>query len=188
MAFNQWLIGINGAEVCQENIPHTMTPPLPAWTVDTSKCLVHDVMLLVIKSQVWLCHLWPWAETKIDQNRLQLTIISVFSCPVLVSLTSQQFQPSILGWQEWKLTWSSAFVHSEMLFRSLIEQGGYLNSITQFGHILLTSFINEAFLSNKCHFFIAQFWVHSSTCYALTSHENGSNRNIQTSLFKHEHH
>ena len=29
------LSGINGPKVCQEDIPHTITPPPPAWTVDT---------------------------------------------------------------------------------------------------------------------------------------------------------
>lgn len=34
-SFKQYSIGINVLSVCQENIPHTITAPPPAWTLDT---------------------------------------------------------------------------------------------------------------------------------------------------------
>lgn len=34
---SQVMIGINGSIVCQENLPHTFTLPLPAWAIDTRK-------------------------------------------------------------------------------------------------------------------------------------------------------
>ncbi len=35
MAFKQCSIGTKGPKVCQENIPHTITPPPAAWTIET---------------------------------------------------------------------------------------------------------------------------------------------------------
>ncbi len=35
MALKRCSIGTKGPKVCQENIPHTTTPPPPAWTVET---------------------------------------------------------------------------------------------------------------------------------------------------------
>ncbi len=35
MVFKRCIISIKGPKVCQENIPHTITPPPPAWTVET---------------------------------------------------------------------------------------------------------------------------------------------------------
>ncbi len=35
MAFKRCSIRSKGPKVCQENIPHTITPPPPAWTVET---------------------------------------------------------------------------------------------------------------------------------------------------------
>ncbi len=32
---DRWSIGTKGPKVCQENIPHTITPPPPAWTSET---------------------------------------------------------------------------------------------------------------------------------------------------------
>ncbi len=35
MAFKRCSIGTKGPKLCQENIPHTITPPPSAWTVET---------------------------------------------------------------------------------------------------------------------------------------------------------
>ncbi len=35
VAFKQCSTGTKGPKVCQENIPHTITPPPPAWTIET---------------------------------------------------------------------------------------------------------------------------------------------------------
>ncbi len=35
VAFKQCSIGTKGPKVCQENIPCTITPPPPAWTIET---------------------------------------------------------------------------------------------------------------------------------------------------------
>ncbi len=42
MAFKRCSISTKGPKVCQENIPHTITPPPPAWTVETR----HDGSML----------------------------------------------------------------------------------------------------------------------------------------------
>lgn len=34
-AFKWWFTGINRSTVCRENIPATITPPAPAWILDT---------------------------------------------------------------------------------------------------------------------------------------------------------
>lgn len=51
-----WLICINSTIMCQENIPHTFTPPSAAWTVDTRQGLWnHVVGTNFFKPQVLNC-------------------------------------------------------------------------------------------------------------------------------------
>ncbi len=51
MVFKQCSIGTKTPKVCQENIPHTITPP-PAWTVETRQdrsmlsCSLHQILTL----------------------------------------------------------------------------------------------------------------------------------------------
>ncbi len=42
VVFKRYSIGTKRPKVCQENIPHTITPPPPAWTVETRQ---HGSML-----------------------------------------------------------------------------------------------------------------------------------------------
>ncbi len=50
MVFKQCSIGTKRPKVCQESIPHTITPPPPAWTIETRKdwsmltCSLHQIL------------------------------------------------------------------------------------------------------------------------------------------------
>ncbi len=52
VAFKRCSIGTKRPKVCQENIPYTITPPPPAWTIETRQdgsmlsCSLHQIMTL----------------------------------------------------------------------------------------------------------------------------------------------
>ncbi len=56
-AFKRCSIGTKGPKVCQENIPHTITPPPPAWTVETRQdgsmlsCSLRQILTLPSESR-----------------------------------------------------------------------------------------------------------------------------------------
>ena len=100
------LIGINGPKVCQENIPHTITPPPPAWTVDDKAGWVHGFMLLVPNSDPTIC--MYSAKSEIHQTRLRFSSFqrSSFGEPVPTAASA------FCSWltEAWNPTWSSAVV------------------------------------------------------------------------------
>ncbi len=150
-------------KVCQENFPHTITPPSPAWTIETRQ----DGSML----SCYLCQiLTPTSEScsrnqdSSDQTRQRLK--KIFYCPILVSL-SELYPPfPVLSWQERHPVWSSAAgahllqgstccVFRNGILHTLVVTSGYLSycchSIisNQFAHSPLTSDINKAFLSTQ---------------------------------------
>ncbi len=60
--FKQCSIGTKGPKVCQENIPHTITPP-PAWTVELTWCF-H-----VLYAKFWPYHWMLQQKSRTHQTR-----------------------------------------------------------------------------------------------------------------------
>ncbi len=145
-------------KVCQENFPHTITPPSPAWTIETRQ----DGSVL----SCYLCQiLTPTSEScsrnqdSSDQATFKKNLLlSSFGEPVWIVA-------SVLSWQERHPVWSSAagahlLQGSTCAFRdgilhTLVATSGYLiyccHSIisNQSAHFPMTSDINKAFLSTQ---------------------------------------
>ncbi len=57
MVFKRCSIGTKGTKLCQKNIPHTITPPPPAWTVETRQdgsmlsCSLRQILTLTCRSR-----------------------------------------------------------------------------------------------------------------------------------------
>ncbi len=66
MAFKWCSIGTKGPKVCQENIPHIITPPPPAWTVETRQ---NGSMFQVLYAKFWPYHLNVAAEIDTHHTR-----------------------------------------------------------------------------------------------------------------------
>ncbi len=83
MAFKQCSIGTKGHKLCQENIPHTITPPAPAWTVETRQ---DGSMLSCSLRQILTLHLNITAEIKTHQTRqcFYNLLLSNFGDPVWI--------------------------------------------------------------------------------------------------------
>ncbi len=101
MAFKQCSIGAKGPKVCQENIPYTITPPPPAWTIETRQ---DGSMLSRSLRKILTLHLNVAAEIETHQTRQHFPI---FYCPILVILC--ELFP-VLIWQKRHPVWSSAAV------------------------------------------------------------------------------
>jgi len=129
VAFKQCSVGSKWPKVCQEAIPHTITPPSSAWTVDTRQ---DGSMLLCCLPQI-----------------LTLPSLRLFFCPIFVSPCELYPQFPIFSWQEWHSVWSSAAVAH--LLQGSMCCVGYLSycclSISSYksGHSTLTSGIIKAF-------------------------------------------
>ncbi len=86
VAFKQCSISTKGSKVCQENIPHTITPPPLAWTVDSRQdgsmlsCSLHQIMTLPSE-------FWSWNRDSSDQATfLQSSIVQFWWACVNCSL------------------------------------------------------------------------------------------------------
>ncbi len=147
------------AKVCQENIPHTITPPA-AWTVETRQddpCF-HDLYT----------KFWPYIWMSQQESRLIRSgnVFSIFYCPVLVSLCELYPPCAVLIWPERHPVWSSAAgahllqgstccVFRDGILQIWVVTSGYLSycclSIisNQSDHSPLTSDINKSLSSTQ---------------------------------------
>jgi len=73
VAFKRCPIGTKGPKVCQENIPHTITPPPPACTVVTK----HDGSMFSFCLRQIQTHLNVSTEIEIHQTRQQISSLQL---------------------------------------------------------------------------------------------------------------
>ena len=66
----QWLIGIKGPKVCQENIPHTITRQPPGWL---------GPWIYAVGAKFWPDHLHASVEIKIHQTRPRFSSLQLSS-------------------------------------------------------------------------------------------------------------
>ncbi len=154
MVFKQCSIGTKRPKVCQENTPHTITPPPPAWTVETRQdgsmlsCSLHQILTL---------HLNVAAEIKTHQTRQRF---SIFYCPVLVILCELYPPCAVLIWPERHPVWSSAAgvhllqgsmccVFRDGILQILVVTSGYLSYFLSSLTSPFSSDINKAFSSTQ---------------------------------------
>ncbi len=146
--------------MCQENIPHIITPPAAAWTIETRQ---DDPCFHVLYTKLWPKHLNVAAEIKTPQTG---NVFIIFCCPVLVSLCELYPPCAVLIWPERHPVWSSAAgahllqgstccVFRDGILQILVVTSGYLSycclSIisNQSVHSPLISDINKAFSSTQ---------------------------------------
>ncbi len=150
MAFKRCSIGTKRPKVCQENVPHTITPPPPAWTVETRQ---DGSMLSYFLSQV-LTHLNVAAEIQIHQTRQLFPIFCWWVCVncILRVLFLADRSGTRCGLLLQGLT---CCVFRDDILHTLVVTSGYLCycclSIisNQSVHSPLTSDINKAFSSTQ---------------------------------------
>ncbi len=159
MVFKRCSIGTNGPKVCQENIPHTITPPA-AWTVETRQdgsmlsCSLHQILTLTSEC----C----------SRNQLIRpgNVFTIFYCQIMLILCELYPPCAVLIWPERHPVWSSAAgahllqgsmccVFRDGILQILVVTSDYLSycclSIisNQSVHSPLTSDINKAFSSTQ---------------------------------------
>ncbi len=162
MVFKWCSISTKGPKVCQENIPHTITPPPPAWTVEKKQdgsmlsCSIWQILTLPSE-----CH---------SRNRDSSDQATFFQSSIvqfwLASLCELYPPFPVLRWQERHPVWSSAAVahllqgstccvFRDGILHTLVVTSDYLSycclSIisNQSAHSPLTSDINKAFSSTQ---------------------------------------
>ncbi len=150
-------IGTKGPKVCQENIPHTITPPPPAWTVETRQdgsmlsCSLRQILTLLSQKKSRLIRpgdvfqsstvqFW-WACVNCRLRFLFLSDRSGSRCGLLL-LESICFRVRRVAFRDG-------------ILHTLVVTSGYLSycclSIisNQSAHSPLTSDINKAFSSTQ---------------------------------------
>ncbi len=114
--FKRCSLGTKGPKVCQENIPHTITPPPPAWTIKTSQdgsmlsCSLRQTMTLPSEC----C-------SRNRDSSDQATVFPIFYCPILVNLCELSPLFPVLSWQERHPVWSSAAVADLLQGSTVLE-------------------------------------------------------------------
>ncbi len=142
--FKRCSIGTKGPKVCQENIPHTITPA--AWTVETR---LDGSMLSCSLCQI----LTPPSECR-SRNRdsSDQATFPIFYYPILVSLCELYPPFPVLSRQERHPVWSSAAV-------ALLLQGSKCCAFRD--SILHTLVITSGYLSYCCLSIISNQSAHS---------------------------
>ncbi len=179
-------IGTNGPKVCQENIPHIITPP--DWTVETRQdgtmfsCSLRQILTLPAEPYLLPC------RSRTRDSSDHATFFPIFYCPILRSLCELYPPFPVLSWQERHPVWCSAAVahllqgstccvFRDGILHTLVVTSGYLSycflSIisNQSAHSPLTSEINKAFSFTQlpCFLFFRPFSVNPSTFKAPTT-------------------
>ncbi len=157
VVFKRCSIGTKEPKVCQEDIPHTITPPPPAWTVETRQ---DGSCFNVLHTKFWLYHLNVAAEIETHQTG---NVFPIFYCPILVSLCELYPPCPVLIWQERHPVWFSAAVaHLLQGSTCCAFRDGILHTLVgyliycclsiisnQSAHFPLTSDTNKAFSSTQ---------------------------------------
>ncbi len=153
--------------MCQENIPHTITPPPPAWTAETRQdgstlsCSLRQIMTLLSECR-------SRNRDSSEQATFFQSSIVFFSNLLLSHFGELVRKPSfaVLSWQERHPVWSSAAVahllqgltccaFRDGILHTLVVTSGYFSyrclSIisNQSAHSPLSSDINKAFSSKQ---------------------------------------
>ncbi len=135
MVFKRCSVGTKGPKVCQENIPHTITPPPAAWTIETRQdgsmlsCSLHQILTLPSEC----C---SRNRDSSDQATFFQSSIVQF-CWACANLFGEPPFP-VLGWQERHPVWSSAAeahllqgstcrVFRDGILHTLVVTSGYLS-------------------------------------------------------------
>ncbi len=160
VVFKQCSIGTKGPNVCQENIPHIITPPPPAWTVETRQ---DGSMLSCSLCQILILHLNVAAEIKTHQTRHGFSnlLLSNFVEPVwiVVSVSCSYLTGAAPGvvfccWSP-SASGFDVLCVQRCILQILVVTSGYLSycclSIisNQSAHSPLTSDINKTFSSTQ---------------------------------------
>ncbi len=160
MVFKRCSIGTKGPKVCQDNIPHTITPPPPpARTVETRQdgsmlsCALHQILTLPSE-----CRSRNW-DSSDQATSIFYCLILVRPVPIVASVSSYYLtgaapsvvfcccSPSASG--------SDVLWFRDGILHTLVVTSGYLSycclSIisNQSAHSPLTSDINKAFSSTQ---------------------------------------
>ncbi len=156
MVFKRYSIGTKGPKVCQENIPHTITPP-PAWTAETSQdgsmlsCSLRQILTLPSEYHQTHQTRQRFSNLLLFNSGESVWIVSSVSCSYLTGVSPGVvfccWSPSASGFD--------VLCVQRCILYTLVVTSGYLSycclSIisNQSAHSPLNSDINKVFSSTQ---------------------------------------